>query len=180
MDTDGRTYLGGLSQIQSVCISVHPWFKSLGLSSLDDSDRDEIEQQIGYRERQEFLPTKIHHLVIAEARHGPTHPHKEKNQGKNLAEEDANRKHADKDRIGGPRAHRCDPADHITQCNPWQRIPTAEEEQHENTGAHNHVRILGHEKQRPFKRTVFRVETTDEILFGFRHVKRMTIRFRKK
>ena len=44
MDTDIRAHLSSLNLIESVCISVHPWFKIWVLSSLNYCDRDEIEQ----------------------------------------------------------------------------------------------------------------------------------------
>ena len=58
-------------------------------TSLQIIDYEDIRDEVRDREWQEDLPTKLHHLVVAEARQSPADPHKEEHHTAHLAEEDS-------------------------------------------------------------------------------------------
>ena len=61
-----------------------------------------------------------------------------------------------------------------------QEVPATEEKQHKQRRAHDDVRVLRHEEQAKLERTILRVETTDQVGLGLRHVKGQTIGFGKQ
>ena len=130
-----------------------------------DEQRSHHQQQHG-RGNHSF-PGQTHELIEAEARQRPANHHDQKDEGEDLAENDAELK----------QNHQYAPVHGEIPAHP-ERIerPAAEKQQGEKRAAHDHVNVFAHEKQRPLQGRVFGVPASDEFLLGFGQVERRPVR----
>jgi len=125
-----------------------------------DSGKHEHPRQ---RQRDEDLPTKIHELVVADARKRRSEPDEHEEEEQQLDEE--------QNQPDVPGVREVDERE-------VEDLRRAAEEQGDDDGAHgDRVHELGEEEQGESNRGVLGVEAADELLFGFDEVERRPVEF---
>src|SRR5690606_28297314 len=134
--------------------------------SILHNDHCGSQDNICYRQRNQYLPSETHQLIIAETWQCPAYPHEEKDKAENLQEE--NQHPDDRNPILGQ-----------TQLIHKREIISAEVQGSNQCRLNKHINILGKHIHTEFHRRIFRMVSPDKLCFILRQVKRNTITLRK-
>src|SRR3954454_13901147 len=119
---------------------------SFGWEVRDDSRGDE---NVDERDLKEKHPPQAHQLVVTKTRQRPAHPDKNKEEDRDLREED-------KDIVQAP-------APAVRSIRHPRQMPAAQEKRHNDRGAGDHGDVLAQEKEPRSSRAIFGVVAADQF-----------------
>ena len=131
----------------------------------EDEGGDEDVDESGFEEDD---PSKVHELVVAEARNRPANENEEEDEDGNFRQEATDMQQADPPGSGWEQAIDSE-ADR----------PTTEEKSHDERRANDHGGVFSKEEKGELHRGIFSVVTADKLGFTFGKIERSSVGFRE-